>query len=360
MQNTAAANYPYGSLPGTVAINNPYGQYAAPPNSYAYQQVNNMNSQRPQFPFYTNQANIQPPQAHLYAKSSSGNAPYQNNNQFQQGQLPMLPVYPVMPVNMQPVYPAAPVNTAEVTPVPQLTVNSTGNDTNVTSDLNGQPLTGSDSNDVMVAAGSPVNSSVVPLNLQPNLVSNQYTSLFNTLPMKQPFYPPGYGPSNPFVLSSYNPMSGATNTTSVWSMPQPFYTPSYATNPYYNPNPVPSNPMNPYYPPSTVPNNPMNLQTNVANMAANSLQGDDSSSPTIISSNGETGSDINSLPPQVKEFVDMIPDILSMPESQQFSHGQSGLFRGSTQPTGPGGLHKAKSSLFKKKHYMPRRYYSHY
>lgn len=36
----------------------------------------------------------------------------------------------------------------------------------------------------------------------------------------------------------------------------------------------------------------------------------------IINSNGETSTDMNSLPPQVKEFIDMIPNILAMPDSQ--------------------------------------------
>lgn len=61
------------------------------------------------------------------------------------------------------------------------------------------------------------------------------------------------------------------------------------------------------------------------NASGNPLaEGDLSSINTspLITTNGETGSDINSLPPQVKDFIEMIPEILKMPESPQFSGEQ--------------------------------------
>ncbi|XKL62747.1 hypothetical protein PGB90_002580 [Kerria lacca] len=58
--------------------------------------------------------------------------------------------------------------------------------------------------------------------------------------------------------------------------------------------------------------------------------------------------DVNSLPPPVKDFIDMIPEILSMPESQQYSTESSILSRF-------GQLHKyPKNSLLHKKNVFSR------
>ncbi len=92
----------------------------------------------------------------------------------------------------------------------------------------------------------------------------------------------------------------------------------------------------------------------------NSLsEGDDQSlTSPVIAANGETGTDINSLPPQVKEFIDMIPDILSMPENSQSGVPAEPSIPGRPR-TLPHGLWKHHKPLpsYKKKSYYPQGYY---
>lgn len=373
--NAIPNTHPYGeNVPNTIPYNYFYGQYGATFNPYMYPNMptNSMNMQQPQSSYYVNPTNMQFPQTHPQTKSSLNNTPYQNNL-FHQVPPPMS-VYPLTSTN------TLPATDSVNTPIN----NSTDNSTGAVTEANTQPVRTnnsvdqnsnfsidtnvSTSNDFIIATKSPGQ-----WNVPTNLVQPTIGSLFSTLPPKQPFYPPGYGPSNPFVLNSYNSVLNPINATSTgwqtWPMQQPFYPSNYPMHPYmYATNTPPNTQMGisniGYTLQNSVPAPSMQMGIpNLGYTAQNSVPEDDSSSSTIINSNGETGSDVNSLPPQVKEFVDMIPHILSMPESQQFSEtaGHSSLYGETVQPPSNNAIRKFKNStLYKKKHYMPRRYYNHY
>lgn len=76
----------------------------------------------------------------------------------------------------------------------------------------------------------------------------------------------------------------------------------------------------------------------------------------VINSNGETSTDMNSLPPQVKEFIDMIPNILAMPDSQAMASNDQMQppAEGRPRPS-PFSLHKPpkKLPLHKRKLFSP-------
>ena len=158
-------------------------------------------------------------------------------------------------------------------------------------------------------------------------------SFYGNLPPRQPFYPPGFGPWNPFVLSPV-----------VLPIPQ------------------------------------SNTTQEVTSMTNQTGQENASVTPSIMSSAGEGGlTNMDDLPPQVKEFIDMIPDILSMPETSQLNPSSSAIIHqltggmngaemgirqlagSSTEVTSAPKFHKSKNSLrFKKRHHKPFRRYENY
>ena len=151
---------------------------------------------------------------------------------------------------------------------------------------------------------------------------NPFASMYANFPPGQPFYPPGFGPWNPFVLTPAASPVSQSNTTQQ---------PTPATSSHSNP------------------------------------EGRSAPTPTVISSSGESGTtDIENLPPQVKEFIDMIPDILSMPETSQLNPAANNAIihqiGGAESAITPAPLFpKSKRTMrFKKRHFKPARRHANY
>ncbi|XP_065213133.1 mucin-2-like [Planococcus citri] len=194
-----------------------------------------------------------------------------------------------------------------------------------------------------------------PSQIPPNPITSPYGIYpgFSNLPQQAPIQGYPYAPVSPYG-TPYNPyysqysMANTNPQMMYGGMPpyqmpyMPFApTPSLSSTMNYTSAPVP-------YSNQTSPQITSPYPAVPPNYIPASSDADQLATPTVVSSTGESGTDLNSLPPQVKEFIDMIPQILSMDESSQPQNTHD--FKRPPMRKFPK-LPPTRSSLLKKKQY---------